>query len=136
MRKKIILFLALAAVCLAVAWYWYNKPREGIAGKDTQLAISAALLYKGYNTDEAAANDRFLNKVIEVKGKVDDIILNGSDAVLLLGMQPEGGGISCFFSPASVLESSHVKKGMEIVVKGKCTGFNMDVNLTDCIIVL
>ena len=136
MRKKIILFLALAVVCLAVAWYWFNKPREGIAGKDTQLAISAALLYEGYNNDEAVANEKFLNKVIEVKGEVDDIILNGDDAVLILGMQPGGGGISCFFPQASVLEANHVKKGMEIVVKGKCTGFNMDVNLTDCIIIL
>jgi hypothetical protein len=136
MRKKIILFLALVIVCLVVAWYWYNKPREGIAGKDTQLNISAAILYESYNTNEDVANKKFLNKIIEVKGKVDDIILNSNDAVLMLSMQPEGGGISCFFSPASVLESNHVKKGMEIVVKGKCTGFNMDVNLTDCIIIL
>lgn len=136
MRKKIILFLALAAVCMAVAWYWYNKPREGIAGKDTQLHVSAVLLYEDYNADETAANEKYLNKVIEVKGTADDIIRNGNDAVLILSMQPEGGGISCFFSPASALESNHVKKGMEIVVKGKCTGFNMDVNLTDCIIIL
>ena len=128
--------MALVAVCLAVAWDWYNKPREGIAGKDTQFSVSAALLYEGYNTDEAAANEKFLNKVIEVKGKVDDIILNGIGEVLILGMQPEGGGISCFFSPASALESNHITKGMEIVVKGKCTGFNMDVNLPDCIIIL
>lgn len=136
MRKKIILFLALVVVCLAVAWYWYNKPREGIAGKDTQLSVSAAILYEDYNTDETAANEKFLNKVIEVKGKVDDIILNGNDAVLMLGGQPGEGGVSCFFSPASALEPDHVKRGMEIVVKGKCTGFNMDVNLTDCIVIL
>ncbi len=136
MRKKIIIFLAVALVCLAVAWYWYNKPREDISGKNTQLFISAALLYEGYHSDETAADERFLNKVIEVKGRVDDIILNGNDAVLMLGMQPGGGGISCFFSPASSLEMNHIKEGMEVVVKGKCTGFNMDVNLTDCIIIL
>ncbi|HRP55908.1 hypothetical protein [Agriterribacter sp.] len=136
MRKKIIPFLALAAVCLVVAWYWYNKPREGVAGKDTELSVSAALLYEDYNADETAANKKFLNKVIEVKGTVDGIIRNGNDAVLMLGVQPGGAGISCFFSPASALGSNHVKKGMEIVVKGKCTGFNMDVNLTDCIIIL
>lgn len=136
MRKKIIVFLAVAVVCLAAAWYWYNKPREGIAGKATQIYISASLLYEGFHSDETAANEKFLNKVIEVKGKVDDIILNGNDAVIMLGIQPEGSGISCFFSPASALTDSHIKKGMEVVVKGKCTGFNMDVNLTDCIVVL
>lgn len=128
--------MALVIVCLAFAWYWYNKPREGIAGKHTQLSVSAALLYEGFHADEAAANERFLNKVIEVKGKVGDIILNGNDAVVMLDIQPEGSGISCFFSPASALTDSHIKKGMEVVVKGKCTGFNMDVNLTDCIIIL
>lgn len=136
MRKKLILFLAPALLCLAFAWYWYNKPREGIAYKNTQLVISAGLLYEAYAGNEAKADRKFLNKVIEVKGWVNDIVLNGNDAVIMLGMQPEGGGISCFFSPASALRSRHIKKGMEITVKGKCTGFNMDVNLTDCIIIL
>ena len=136
MRKKIMLFLALALVCLALAWHWYNKPREGIAHKNTQLVIGAGLLYEGYAGNEAKANERFLNKVIEVKGRVDDIVLNGNDAVVMLDMQPEGGGVSCFFSPASALRSLHIKEGMEVTEKGKCTGFNMDVNLTDCIIIL
>ncbi|HEX5026670.1 MAG TPA: hypothetical protein VFV68_15425 [Agriterribacter sp.] len=131
-----IIFLAVALVCLAAAWYWYNKPREGIENKTTQVAIPAELLYEGYNRDEAAADKEFLNKVIEVKGKVNEIIINGNDAVLMMGINANGSGISCLFSPAGQLESAKLQKGMEVVVKGKCTGFNIDVNLTDCIIIL
>ncbi len=136
MRKKIIIFLALAVVCLAAAWYWYNKPREGIENKATQATVPAELLYDNYNRDETAADKAFLNKVIEVKGKVTEIIVNGNDAVLIMGANTTDNGISCLFSPAAPLESAKLQKGMEVVVKGKCTGFNIDVNLTDCIIIL
>ncbi|MFT3701868.1 MAG: hypothetical protein QM802_05850 [Agriterribacter sp.] len=136
MRKKIIFFLVLVIVCLGVAWYWYNKPRAGVENKKTDVALTAAQLYTAYNTDEQGSDKKYLNKVIEVKGSVDDIIINEKDAIIMLGLQAEGNGISCRFSSADDIKSGKLKKGMEVQVKGKCAGFNMDVNLTDCIIIL
>jgi len=54
----------------------------------------------------------------------------------MLDVQPEGGGISCRFSPADDIKNGKIKKGMKVSVKGKCAGFNMDVNLTDCVLIL
>ncbi len=136
MRKKIIIFLAVALVCLGVTWYWYNKPRAGVGNKKTDIAINAAQLYTAYNTDEPGSDKKYLNKVIEVTGAIDDIIINGNDAIIMLGLQPEGGGISCLFSPGDEIKNGKIKKGMQVSVKGKCAGFNMDVNLTDCIVIL
>lgn len=136
MRKKIAFFLVVALVCLGVAWYWYNKPRAGVENKKTDVAITATQLYSAYNTDEAGSDKKYLNKVIEVKGAVDDIIINGNDVIIMIGLQPEGGGISCLFSPGKEIKDGKIKKGMQISVKGKCAGFNMDVNLTDCVIIL
>lgn len=136
MAKKVIIFLALVAIALAVAWYWYNKPRQGVKGKSADIQISATDLYTAYNKDEQAGDKKFLNAVVEVKGIVEDIQVNGNDAIVILSMQPEGGGTSCRFSPASELNTAKVKKGMEVVIKGKCAGFNMDVNLTDCEVIL
>lgn len=134
MRKKLIIFLAGATLCLGFAWYWYNKPREGVASKSAAARITALQLYEAFNNNENKANKIYLNKIVEVKGMVDDFTSSGEDIILTLGLQPTGGGISCRFSPGKEVTEKNITKGMEIMVKGKCTGFNMDVNLTDCVI--
>lgn len=135
MRKKVIIFLAGAIVCLVVGWYWLNKPRQSVQFTPTDIEITAALLYEDYSNNEAEADKLYLNKVIEVKGIVDDIAGSGDDVILTLGSQPSGGGISCRFSPGKEMAGKEAAKGKEVTVKGKCTGFNIDVNLADCIII-
>lgn len=135
MRKKITIFLAGAIVCLGFAWYWYNKPRESVAFKPTVAAVSAAKLYEAYASNEDEGDKMYLNKIIEVKGTVVELTYSGEDIILTLEAQSTSGGISCRFSPGKEIVKKQIRKEMEISVKGRCTGFNMDVNLTDCVIV-
>lgn len=135
MQKKLIIFLAGAIVCIGFAWYWYNKPREGVAAKSTDAVVSAMNLYEVYNSHEAEADKIYLDKIVEVMGTIDELTHSGEDIILTLGSQPTGGGISCRFSPGKEVTEKNITKGMEITVKGRCTGFNLDVNLTDCVIV-
>lgn len=134
MRKKISIFLAGAAVCLYAAWYWYNKPREGVAHTAADVVVAAAQLYDKYQSAETEANKIYLDKIIEVKGTVDDIITINKDVVIMLGVGSMGG-ISCRFSPGIAVGKSAIKKGMQVVIKGRCTGFNIDVNLVDCVVI-
>lgn len=135
MRKKISIFLAGAAVCLCAAWYWYNKPREGVAHTAADVVVTAAQLYDKYQMEETEANKIYLDKIIEVKGTVDDIITINKDVVIMLGAGSIGG-ISCRFSPGVAAGNKAIKKGMQVVIKGRCTGFNIDVNLVDCVEVI
>lgn len=134
MRKKIIIFLSGAFLCLCVAWYWYNKPRTGVLSKATDASVTAAELYDKYSVAEAEANKLYLNKVIEVSGEVDDITGNENNTIILLRGQGMGG-VSCLFATGAYLKGKPLKKGMHVVIKGRCTGFNIDVNLVDCIII-
>ncbi|MBX3257413.1 MAG: hypothetical protein KF862_25030 [Chitinophagaceae bacterium] len=136
MAKKTGFFLALAGIALAAALYWYTKPRQGVGGKPADWQVTAMELYNAYNDNEQAADQNFLNAVIEVKGIVEDIQVNADGAVVILSMQPGGGGISCRFSPAAMPDTATISRGAPAVIKGRCTGFNMDVNLTDCEIIL
>jgi hypothetical protein len=135
MRKKISIFLAGAAVCLCAAWYWYNKPRVGVAHTAADVVVTAAQLYGNYQSAETEANKIYLDKTIEVKGTVDDMITINKDVVIMLGAGSPGG-ISCRFSPGTAVGNMAIKKGMQVVIKGRCTGFNIDVNLVDCIVIL
>jgi len=135
MRKKLIIFLAGAILCFGFAWYWYNKPREGVALQSADVSVTALQLYEAFNNNESEADKTYLNKIVEIKGNVDDFINSGEDIILTLGLQPTGGGISCRCSPGKEVTEKNITKGQEIIVKGRCTGFNVDVNLTDCVIV-
>lgn len=136
MAKKLMIFLAVIVIALLVALYWYNKPRQGVADKPADVQIGAGELVAAYNSDEQAADKKFLNAVIEVKGVIEEVQVSGGDAIVILSTQPAGGGVSCRFSPASKLDTATFKNGMEVMIKGRCAGFNMDVNLVDCEIIL
>ncbi|MGN6493287.1 MAG: OB-fold protein [Agriterribacter sp.] len=136
MAKKLMIFLAVIAIALLTALYWYNKPRQGVAHKRADIRIGAGELVAAYNSDEQAADKKFLNAVVEVKGIIEEVQVSSHDAIVILSMQPTGGGVSCRFSPASKLDAAKFKNGMEVMIKGRCAGFNMDVNLVDCEIIL
>jgi hypothetical protein len=112
-------------------FYLYNKPHTGVNNIKPDITIQADDLYKQYNENESAANKKFLNKVIAVMGNVDEIDKTDSTYIILLKKNTDMGGISCNLFNA---KNATVQRGKTITVKGRCTGFLMDVALTDCVI--
>lgn len=131
MRKKIFFIAGIVCLILAVtALYFYNKPHQNAGSLSTDVSIDAVDLYNQYQKDEAAANKKFLDKIIEVKGMVTDVQQSGNTASVQLGAGEAMGGINCSLTGKTALPS----KGARITVKGKCSGMLMDVNLVDCVI--
>ena len=132
MKKKVLFFIGILLLCLA-GWgfYLYNKPRTGVEGKSTDITITATDLYKQYSDNETAANQKFLNKIISVTGIADEVNKTDSTYTILLKSDADMGGISCSLFDN---KTAAVSNGKSITVKGKCTGYLMDVALTDCII--
>jgi hypothetical protein len=137
MRLKVKPALAGMGILLLIAiagLYLYNKPHTGVSNVDTDLNITAAALLKDFEQDEKLANNKYLNKVIEVTGNVTDIQnVNGSQ-IILLGSDVAVGGVSCKMSNDKNIKKQLPKKSTTITIKGKCSGYLMDVNLVDCII--
>ena len=105
----------------------------GIAEGETAVAaLSAEALYKQYQDDENKANKNYLGKVLEVTGILSQVMHSGANEIWILSAASQGG-INCqmFFDKNDIPPDP--KPGDKIVLKGKCTGFLMDVNLTDCV---
>jgi len=139
MLKKRFFFWVGGVLCLlillGIAWgiYWYNKPHQSAGAETASVTIDADSLFAQYQRDEHQADQRFLGKVIEVKGKIAEIQHSGSSVIWILYGSSGGGGVSCqLFSPPKASEKQP-KPGDEVTVKGRCTGFLMDVNLADCV---
>jgi tRNA_anti-like len=134
--KKRIFFLGGMIVLVAILWlgfYLYNKPRQSAAGETSSGSVEAAVLYQEYEQNEQAANQKYLGKIIEVSGKLSSVSQESGAEIWILSASAPGPGISCqlFSKPPASLQPTI---GNVYTIKGKCTGFLMDVNLVDCII--
>jgi hypothetical protein len=132
--KRVLVTLPLIILlCIAVwAVYEYKKPHTGAGNKTTDVQIDAVALYNDFAKNEASANTKYLDKIIEVTGTVDDIQNSNGALVVMLNANQMVGEISCkMFNSAD----SSFKNGEKIIVKGKCAGFLSDVNLVDCVLI-
>jgi hypothetical protein len=134
MKKKYFLVAGILLLLLTGwAFYLYHKPHSNTAGQDTDFRMPAAELYAAFQQDEAGANKKFMGKVIEVNGTVSDIETGAASINVLISASAQGG-ISCSFSTGGMPSPGSIKKGSNRIIKGRCTGFLMDVNLVDCVL--
>lgn len=123
----------LLLIGFAWAYHLYDKPHQSAAGETSYLSIDADSLYHQYEANEHAADQKYMGKVIAVKGKVSEIQRNGNSEVWILSPQQGGGGINCQMFAGEKMDK-HPQVGDPVTVKGRCTGFLMDVNLADCVL--
>jgi hypothetical protein len=135
-KKRTILWLSLLLLVLAGigwGWYLYDKPHRSAAGVSPDLTITADSLYHQYQTDERFADQRFMGKVLRVSGHLAEIQHSGKAEIWILTAETGApGGINCQLFAGTVIDHEP-KPGDAVILKGRCTGFLMDVNLTDCV---
>jgi hypothetical protein len=135
-KKRTILWtgiLLLALIGAGWGWHLYDMPHRSAAGVSPDLAIAADSLYRQYLTDERTADQRFMGKVLKVSGHLSEIQRNGKSEIWILSTDPAaGGGVNCQLFAGTTIDHEP-KPGDAVTVKGRCTGFLMDVNLTDCV---
>lgn len=138
MRKKRTIIWA-GILCLVLtgagwAWHLYDKPHTSAAGETADVTIDADTLYHQYQTDERAADQRYMGKVLKVTGRLSEVQRSGHTEIWILSAEPSagGGGINCQLFAGTTIDHEP-KTGDVVVVKGRCTGFLMDVNLADCV---
>jgi hypothetical protein len=128
---SIILFVVLA---LGVPYgiYLYNKPHRNIAQAKTDESIQAEVLFQKFSQNENQANQKYLDKVIEVEGKIKEIKQENKQVVLILESGDEMFGVNCTLDEKASSIVSTLKVGNSIKLKGLCTGMTMDVVLIQC----
>ena len=97
------------------------------------VRISASKLYKEYNENEIAADEKYKGKIIEVTGVIRDI---GNDimdnAYITLVGNEYFGDIQCYFNEKSVV--AKLSKGKRVTVIGSCFGLMINVQINNCIV--
>jgi hypothetical protein len=136
MKKKALLWVGiplLMLIAFAWAYHLYVMPHQSAAGESADFTVSADSLYRQYQTDERSADLKYLGKVVEVSGKLSEVQHSGNSEIWILSPQAGGGGINCQLFAGTKIDPEP-KTGDAVIVKGRCTGFLMDVNLADCVL--
>ena len=132
MKLKNYLVIGLIIFLLGgiIGVYLFLRPAEKLGSKDHQVEVSASELFRIYDNNELEGNDKFLDKIILVRGK----ILSISDKIIVIG--DKNKSVSCKIDENEILKIQTYNIGQEINIKGLCIGMGLfDVILTKCLIV-
>lgn len=129
MKKLLIAIVLLGGIGVAIGLYYFNKTVPTLEDTKADYSLTANELFNAFDQDEDAAQQKFADKVIEVKGVVERTKLNDSIPSLVLSAENAlAGGVNCSFSESV----SGISDGDTITVKGRCQGFLMSVVLNNC----
>jgi hypothetical protein len=129
----LVTFIALSAILAAL--YFYNLKHTDMAKAKPDFVITASLLQKAFAVDETAASARYINKIVEVTGKIASI-KPAENNVLNISLVTEDdlSSVICTFS--SIADPTKFVEGTEIIIRGECSGFLMDVLLNNCAVIV
>ncbi len=135
-NKKTYLFIGLFLIFLGLSFgiFKYNKPHLNIAKSKTTVHINDTSLVEAFHANETLANAKYLDQIIEVKGRISEITKNHSSPIISLGKGDLFGNVVCHLSPQEILKVNQLEIGKTIIIKGICTGFLMDVTISNAII--
>lgn len=136
MSQKTKIRFLIAGVLVLIAGvtliYVFNSPRADISDAKTDYCVTAAELIAEFETSETEATAKYTDKIIEVSGMITTITQNELGATCYLSDADAMGGVMCEFEPGSIKMLLSKKVGDEVVMKGKFSGYLLDVVLNTC----
>ncbi|MGV3767767.1 MAG: OB-fold protein [Chitinophagaceae bacterium] len=136
-RTKTILIASLLIIILAAGGTYYyvfifSRHNHRQVKNEKAILIGAEALASQFSADEAAANARYLDKTLAVKGTVLEAGVNneGKTTLLLQGDTSSMTHVFCTLTQEVVAPPLL----SEITVKGICTGLLSDVILVDALL--
>lgn len=135
MRSLVIIFLVIAlGLGSYLAYNMYNKGHEDLHSQKADHSIMANELFMAFANDELKANEKYLDKLIELEGTITKLekAVEGKTQVYLQSDDPMFGVI-CELDTSE--DPAQLQVGQAITVKGICSGYLMDVAINRCVII-
>jgi hypothetical protein len=132
MKKIIYLIAAMFLLALVFGIYLFNKKPQDVRTVQADYQLNAEELVRQFSDNEDQANQQYLDKIIQVRGRVKEITLEGYSATVFLDSGDPISGVTCSFYEEEAGKLKDIKVDQIITVKGKCTGKLMDVVMNNC----
>ena len=132
--KYLLIALGIIGLLIAVGLFsFYNAPKASVKEKAVDFTLSATELFQEYAENQAVADQKFIDQVMQVSGKIFEISTDQQGAtVFLLSTSENDAGVLCTFELGEKNKIANKKIGDAITLKGVCTGMLMEVVLNRC----
>jgi hypothetical protein len=130
------LFIALIVVLsvISAGVYLFYKGPVDTGNIKPDFTVAAVDLQREFSENESAASEKYINKIIEVKGIIASVDkAEGNNINISLRTGDETSSVICTVTGLKGRED--LQQGNEITVRGVCSGFLMDVLLNNCSII-
>jgi len=127
-----VTFIAIAAILAAL--YYYNLKATDMTKAKPDFIVTASALQKAFEDDEAKASVTYINKILEVTGKIASV-KPAENSVLSISLVTESDLSTVICTFLAVSDPSVFRVGDEITLRGECSGFLMDVLLNNCALI-
>ena len=121
--------------------YPESKPirRSKRKSATSAIAVTTEELYEAYKVDQVAADANLNDKILEVTGVLDRIIINrvhGAYYIILSSVpKKEEWNVRCIFEKKDERELNKLTEGQTVTVQGKYDGYKLNIMLRDCVFV-
>ena len=133
--KILIGLVILMSIVILYALNLYNKPHLNVEKTDADLVINIQDLLDDYKNDENLANGKYVDRVIQISGEISEISIENGNSIIIFKDSTGTSSVMCHMSPEENLKVLKLKKDGEIMLKGICTGYFLDVMLIRCVLV-
>ncbi len=135
-RNVVYIGLAVVLVGVIAAIYFYNLGQDELLRVKPEYEITAEELYYEFSENEETANEKYINKVIQVTGILENKELTSEGYLnLVLKTSDASGSVICSFEDSDKQELNALDEGNEITIRGICAMKQMDVVLNNCVLI-
>jgi len=128
----VVFFIAIGGILAAL--YMYNLKHKDLQKVKPDFVTTAFALQKEFEIDEIAATTKYINKVLEINGKIESVKAGEGNIIsVTLKTGSDFSFVICSFPSTITIE--HFVAGNQITLRGECSGFLMDVLLNNCAVI-
>jgi cytochrome c-type biogenesis protein CcmE len=128
----VVSVIAVAGVLFGL--YMYNLKPKDLQKVKPDFVVTAPDLIKAFETDENAATAKYVNNIVEVSGTIQSV-KPGENNALTISLNSGNDISSVICTLQGNTEPNNFRPGEQIIIRGTCSGFLMDVLLNNCAVV-
>lgn len=132
--KILLIGLILIIISLFFIINLYNKPFIDIKKSNPKIEITAQEILNDYQADESLANEKYVDNLIQIKGEIADISFDNGISIITLKDTSGFSSIICHMLPEANLNILKLKKENQVLIKGVCTGYLIDIMMVRCVL--
>jgi hypothetical protein len=132
--KIILLIILIGGLVLSIK-YVFDSEKINLNSYKPDYTLSCEVLLSDFENNEKDANQKYLNKVVQVSGNIGEIVQSPENkCIVVLKSKTDIFGINCMITDRN-FNSKDYRVGDMVTIKGIVNGFLDDVILSDCILI-